>query len=196
MEARGFRVLGVSGSLRSASYNTALLRAAATLAPPGVEVDIYDRLRDVPPYDDDERLAGEPEPVQDLKRRIAAADAMLIATPEYNHSIPGVLKNAIDWVSRPVNDTPLRDKATAVMGASGGLMGTVRAQAHLRQALETFTPVLHRPEVLVSKAGDRFDEHGTLVDETSRQLVAELVQGLVAWTRRLAVEHEALLAAR
>jgi chromate reductase len=196
MGESSFRILGVSGSLRRGSYNTALLRAAADLAPAGIHVDVYDRLRDIPPYDDDERLAGEPEPVQDLKRQIEAADALLIATPEYNHSIPGVLKNALDWASRPVNDTPLRDKPTAVMGASGGLMGTVRAQAHLRQALETFTPMLHRPEVLVSQAGNRFDDQGTLVDETSRQLVAELVQGLVAWARRLAVEHEALLATR
>jgi chromate reductase, NAD(P)H dehydrogenase (quinone) len=190
-----FRILGISGSLRTGSYNTALLRAAAALAPAGVEVEIFDRLRDIPPYDEDERLAAEPEPVQDLKRRIEAADALLIATPEYNHSIPGVLKNALDWASRPVNATPLRDKPVAVMGASGGLLGTVRAQAHLRQALDSFTPVLHRPEVLVSQAAGRFDEHGTLVDETSRALVAELVGGLVAWARRLAVEHEELQAA-
>lgn len=195
MGASRFQILGVSGSLRLGSYNTALLRAAASLAPPGVEVELYDGLRDVPPYDEDERLAAEPEPVRDLKGRIAAADALLIATPEYNHSIPGVLKNAIDWASRPLDRTPLQDKPTAVMGASGGLTGTVRAQAHLRQVLMPFTPVLHRPEVLVAQAGERFDEDGTLVDATSRRLVAELVRGLVAWARRLAVEHEALPAA-
>src|SRR5919197_13639 len=191
------RILGISGSLRRDSHNTALLRAAAEMLPPGVELEIFDGLRDVPPYDadlDTPELQGAG--VGALKDAIEAADAVLVATPEYNHSIPGVLKNALDWASRPVNDTPLRDKPTAVLGASGGLMGTVRAQAHLRQALETFTPMLHRPEVLVSQAGNRFDEQGILVDETSRQLVAELVQGLVAWARRLAVEHEALLAAR
>ena len=127
------RVLGISGSLRRDSHNTELLRAAATLLPPGAELEIYDGLRDIPPYAED---APQNHPaVEDLKRRIAAADAVLFATPEYNHSIPGVLKNAIDWVSRPLAGNPLWDKPVAVIGASTGMFGAVWAQAELRKVL-------------------------------------------------------------
>ncbi|MEA2421936.1 MAG: hypothetical protein QOF55_1035 [Thermoleophilaceae bacterium] len=127
-------VLGISGSLRRDSHNTELLRAAATLLPSGVEFELYDGLRDIPPYDEDEDQSRLPA-VAHLKERIAAADAVLFATPEYNHSIPGHLKNALDWVSRPLADTPLRGKPVAVIGASTGMFGAVWAQAELRKVL-------------------------------------------------------------
>ena len=129
------RVLGISGSLRRDSHNTELLRAAASLLPSGVEFELYDGLRDIPPYDEAERDSGQPAAVADLKERIAAADAVLFATPEYNHSIPGQLKNAMDWVSRPLADTPLKGKPVAVIGASTGMFGAVWAQAELRKVL-------------------------------------------------------------
>ena len=128
------RVLGISGSLRRDSHNTELLRAAATLLPSGVEFELYDGLRDIPPYDEDHDQAGDAA-VKRLKERIAAADAVLFATPEYNHSIPGHLKNALDWVSRPLADTPLKGKPVAVIGASTGMFGAVWAQAELRKVL-------------------------------------------------------------
>jgi chromate reductase len=128
------RVLGISGSLRRDSHNTELLRAAATLLPSGVEFELYDGLRDIPPYDEDHDQAGDAA-VRRLKERIAAADAVLFATPEYNHSIPGHLKNALDWVSRPLAETPLKGKPVAVIGASTGMFGAVWAQAELRKVL-------------------------------------------------------------
>jgi chromate reductase len=131
---RSMRVLGISGSLRRDSHNTELLRAAATLLPSGVEFELYDGLKNIPPYDEDEDNATV-APVNHLKERIAAADVVLFATPEYNHSIPGHLKNALDWVSRPLADTPLRGKPVAVIGASTGMFGAVWAQAELRKVL-------------------------------------------------------------
>ena len=128
------RVLGISGSLRRDSHNTELLRAAATLLPSGVEFELYDGLREIPPYDEDHDQLGD-DAVLRLKERIAAADAVLFATPEYNHSIPGHLKNALDWVSRPLADTPLKGKPVAVIGASTGMFGAVWAQAELRKVL-------------------------------------------------------------
>src|SRR3954467_6716635 len=128
------RVLGISGSLRRDSHNTELLRAAATLLPSGVEFELYEGLRDIPPYDEDEDKS-QVAAVTDLKERIAGADAVLFATPEYNHSIPGHLKNALDWVSRPYATNTLRNKPVAVMGASTGMFGAVWAQAELRKVL-------------------------------------------------------------
>ena len=187
MSDRPLAIMGIAGSLRRESYNRALLRAAARLAPPGVTLDAFERLGEVPPYDDDVRLHdGLPEPVADLWRQIAAADAVLIACPEYNYGPSGVLKNAIDWVSRPPAETPLRHKPVAIMGASTGNMGTARAQLSLRNTLAYLDAyVLPRPEVAVFRAAERFDEAGELVDEPSRELVAQLVAGLVDWTRRL-----------
>src|SRR5207248_7441893 len=128
------RVLGISGSLRRDSHNTELLRAAATLLPSGVEFELYEGLKDIPPFNEDEEH-NAPEAVHDLRERIGAADAVLFATPEYNHSIPGVLKNAVDWVSRPVETNTLRNKPVAVIGASTGMFGAVWAQAELRKVL-------------------------------------------------------------
>jgi chromate reductase, NAD(P)H dehydrogenase (quinone) len=181
-----FRIVGIAGSLRRESYNRALLRAAQRLAPPGVVIEAFERLGEIPPYNDDVRLRGLPDPVSDLWQRIADADAVLIATPEYNYGVPGVLKNAIDWVSRPPAESPLRHKPVAVMGASTGNYGTARAQLGLRHALLYLEAYgLLKPEVAVFRAAERFDDAGEITDETTRALVAQLVQALVAWAFRL-----------
>lgn len=181
-----FSIVGLAGSLRRESYNRALLRAAAELAPPGATVETFERLGEIPPYNDDARLRGLPDPVADLWQHIADADAVLIATPEYNYGVPGVLKNAIDWVSRPPAESPLRHKPVAIMGASTGNFGTVRAQLALRQTflfIESY--VLLKPEVTVFKAAERFDDAGELADETTRELVAAQLRELLAWARLL-----------
>lgn len=177
-------VLGISGSLRAASYNTGLLRAAAEVLPAATTLEIFD-LAPIPLYNGDVDASGQPDAVQQLKARIAAADALLIATPEYNHSIPGVLKNALDWASRPPSSSPLAGKPLAVMGA-GGRFGTVRAQMHLRQIAPSMGMLLlTRPDVLVMRAWEKFDASGRLVDQETREQVRALVEALVIWTRRL-----------
>jgi chromate reductase len=179
------RVLGISGSLRRNSYNTGLLRAAAELLPEGMTLETFD-LAPIPPFNQDILdTSGPPEPVKQFKARIAAADALLIATPEYNYSIPGVLKNAIDWASRPVQDSPLNGKPLSIMGA-GGVMGTSRAQYHLRQvAVFTNMLPLNKPEVMVQRSQEKFDAKGNLTDEPTRQQIRALLEALSAWTRRL-----------
>jgi chromate reductase len=178
------RVLGISGSLRKGSYNTALLRVAVELAPPGMTIDVAD-IREIPLYDEDVRAKGLPQPVQALRDRIAASDAILFVTPEYNYSIPGVLKNAIDWASRPPAQ-PFADKPMAIMGASAGMGGTMRAQYHLRQvAVFLDMHPLNRPEVFVRSAGSFFDAEGKLADEPTRKIIGEQPVALAAWTRRL-----------
>jgi chromate reductase len=178
-------ILGISGSLRAASYNTALLRAAGELLPENVTLEYFD-LHGLPMYDDDllqKRIF--PEPVQALRQAIASADALLFSTPEYNYSISGVLKNAIDWASR-APQSPLIEKPIAMMGASQGPFGTVRAQTHLRQILViTNSYVLNQPQVLVMNAATKFDPQGRLIDDTARQLIADQLAALAAWTRRL-----------
>jgi chromate reductase, NAD(P)H dehydrogenase (quinone) len=178
------RLLGIAGSFREGSYNRGLLRAAAELAPGGVELVEFD-LRGLPFYDGDLEAAGDPDSVTALKDAIRRADALVIATPEYNRGIPGVLKNAIDWASRPALASPLAGKPVALMGASTGLGGTARAQQQLRDALEfPGAIVLQQPEVLVSEAYLRFDEHGELVDEQTREEIAALLAELTG-TRAL-----------
>lgn len=176
-------VVGFSGSLRTGSYNTALLRAAAGLLPAGMTLECFD-LSPIPFYNSDVEKLGFPDAVQQFRERIAAADALLIATPEYNYSVPGVLKNAIDWASRPP-DSPLNGKPLAMMGAGGGF-GTVRAQHHLRQIVQhnNMFP-LNRPQVMVSRSWEKFDAEGQLIDETTRQQIRELLEALYAWTTRL-----------
>jgi chromate reductase len=177
-------VLGIAGSLRKASFNKAALRAAQELAPPGMTIETFD-LAPIPIYNDDVRLAGYPPPVQEFRERIRTADAVLIVTPEYNHSIPGVLKNAIDWASRPP-DQPFNDKPIGLMSASPGALGGVRAQMHLRQCFVFLNaPVMGPPEVLIGNAASRFDAEGRLTDETTREFVRKLLEGLAAWTKRL-----------
>ncbi|MEQ1573677.1 MAG: NADPH-dependent FMN reductase [Vicinamibacterales bacterium] len=176
--------LGISGSLRRDSFNTRLLRAAQELAPDGVTINILD-ISDVPLYNEDIRVSGYPPAVIAMREAIRAADALLIATPEYNYSVPGVLKNAIDWGSRPP-DQPFAGKPLGIMGASGGLSGTMRAQYHLRQ-IAVFVDLipLNKPEVMVRSGGDKFDASGRLTDEDTRAHVKKLVEALEAWTRRL-----------
>jgi chromate reductase len=176
-------VLGFSGSLRKASYNSALLRAAAELLPPDMTLEIFD-LQPIPLYNGDVEKAGMPAGVQRFRERIAAADALLIACPEYNYSVTGVLKNAIDWASRPP-DSPLNGKPLAIMGAGGGF-GTVRAQNHLRQiVLHNDMMALNAPQLTVSRARDHFDEEGRLITERYREQLAELLRALATWTKRL-----------
>jgi chromate reductase len=181
--------MGFAGSLRRYSYNKELLRVAQEVAPEGMAIELYD-IAPIPFFNQD--LEAEvPAAVADFKERIRRADALLIATPEYNYSIPGVLKNAIDWASRPITDTPLRHKAIALMG-TGGLYGTVRAQLALRQVLlYTESYVLLKPEVILPNARDRFSAEGRLVDESVKPRVRELLEALALWTERLRLGSEA-----
>lgn len=181
-----FSILALAGSLRRESFNRALVRAAVGLAPPAATIAVFERLGEIPPYNDDTRLRGLPDPVADLWQAIAGADALLVATPEYNYGVPGVLKNAIDWVSRPSAESPLRYKPVAIMGASTGNFGTARAQLALRQTFQFIESyVLLKPEVMVFRAAERFDDAGELVDETTREHVALQLRELVAWARLL-----------
>jgi chromate reductase len=182
------RVLGIAGSLRKASYNRALLTAAIELAPPEMTIAHFD-LAPVPMYDADLDLDGGPAPVQALKQAIRDADALLIATPEYNYGVPGVLKNAIDWASRAAADgvRVLNGKPAAIMGATPGTSGTARAQLALRQSFVfTQTYVVPAPEVLVARCREKFDAEGRLSDEPTRELIGKLLAALLDWTRRLA----------
>jgi chromate reductase len=182
----GIRVCGIAGSLRRGSYNRSLIRAAVRLAPKEMTIEIFDRLGEIPLYDADLEAAGDPEPVAALKGAIRDADALLIATPEYNYGVPGVLKNAIDWASRPPSGSVLNGKPTALLGASPGRTGTARAQLALRQSLVfTQTPVLLGPEVLVAQAHEKFTPDGALSDEATAKIVAGLLQRLLAWVEDL-----------
>ena len=181
-----FSILGLAGSLRRESYNRALLRAAGGLLPASVTMRTFERLGEFPPYNEDVRLRGLPDPVADLWQSISEADALLVATPEYNYGPPGVLKNALDWVSRPPAETPLRHKPVAIVGASTGNYGTVRAQLALRQTfLFVESYVLPKPEVMLFRAADHFDDVGELADEPTRELLATQLHELVAWARQL-----------
>ena len=177
-------VLGIAGSLRRGSYNTAALRAAQGLAPPDMMLESFD-IAPIPLYNEDVRAAGFPPVVEEFRQRIAAADALLFVTPEYNYSVPGVLKNAIDWASRPP-DQPFDDKPIALMGASPSTLGTARAQYHLRQTF-VFLPVhlLYKPEVMIAAAATKFDAQGNLTDQPTRDIIRQMLQNLAAWTRRL-----------
>ncbi len=179
------RILGISGSLRRRSFNRGLLRAAQEVAPGGVEFDIFD-LSDVPLYNDDLNAAGPPEPVATLQTAVREAEALLIATPEYNTSMSGVLKNAIDWASRPYQNHCLRDKPIALMGASPGRIGTARAQSDVRSVLTALgCYVLPKPVLRVGAAHEKCSVEGDLEDETVRQQLRDLLEALVAWTRML-----------
>jgi chromate reductase len=176
------RILGIAGSLRRQSYNRGVLRAAVELAPEGATVEIFE-LDGIPPFSEDDEQ-DPPAKVLEFKRRIREADAVLFVTPEYNYSIPGVLKNAIDWASRPYGDSAWSGKPAAVMGASIGAIGTARAQYHLRQVMVFLNmfPV-NQPEVMIGAANERFDTVGNLTDEETREYVGRLVRSLVDWTR-------------
>jgi chromate reductase, NAD(P)H dehydrogenase (quinone) len=172
-------ILGISGSLRAGSYNTNLLRAAAELLPREAELELWDGLKAVPPDDEDDDVQPAPAAVAALRVAIAGADAVLFATPEYNSSVPGVLKNALDWTSRPLRSNPLRSKPVAVVGASTGAFGAVWSQAELRKVLAAIGARVLEVEVAVGHAPTRFDEQGRLTDEEVRGQLARVVESLV-----------------
>jgi len=180
------RVLGVAGSLRRASHNRKLLRAAGALLPPEVEFVEFDGLKSIPPYDEDDE-ASLPEPVARWREAIANADALLFATPEYNSSIPGLLKNAVDWASRPVNETVMRNKPAAVIGASTGMFGAVWSQAELRKVLAANGARVLDRELPVAGADEAFDESGALAErDLSLELGNILLELVETAERRLA----------
>jgi chromate reductase len=177
------QVLGIAGSLREASFNRAALRAAVELAPPGMAIETFD-LAPIQPYNEDVKQRGFPPPEQELRERIRAADAILIVTPEYNRSIPGVLKNAIDWVSRPP-DQPFNGKPAAIFGASPGMIATAVAQYDLRRILGVLNAlVVNTPSVMIGQAAEKFDAQGRLIDEATREMIGKLLGALADWTRR------------
>jgi chromate reductase len=188
MNINKIKVLGIAGSLRKNSLNKFLLRAAVEMQPDVMEIEIFD-ISEIPPYNEDIRENGDPKPVKLFKQKIAEADALLIATPEYNYSVPGVLKNAIDWASRPPTDSPLNGKPMAMMGA-GGRMGTVRAQNHLRQvAVYTNMLVMNKPELFVQNAREKFDKEGKLTDERTKTQLKKLLDAFAEWTMSLNKSH-------
>jgi chromate reductase, NAD(P)H dehydrogenase (quinone) len=174
------RVLGISGSLRRDSYNSHLLRAAAPLLPPGVRFEVFDGLKAIPPYDGDDDVEPAPAPVCALRDAITGADAVLIATPEYNASIPGVLKNALDWASRPHATNVLRGKPAAVVGASTGMFGALWGQAETRKVLGSIGARVVDRELPVPEAPERFEPDGRLADPDVEQQLGEIVGELVA----------------
>ena len=174
-----FNVVGFAGSLLRGSYNRALLRTAKDLAPPSLQITICE-LDGIPLYNDDIETAGAPSSVVRLREAVRESDALLIATPEYNHGVPGVLKNTIDWLSRPPRNNALNGKIAAVMGASLGMTGTARGQAQLRQALgATNTYALLQPEVLVAHAHEKFDADGRLTHQETREVLATFLQRFI-----------------
>jgi chromate reductase len=179
------RVAGIPGSLREGSLNKGLLRAAVELAPAGMEIIVYTRLGEIPPYNDDVFTKGDPEPVADFKASISGANAILIATPEYNYGVPGVLKNAIDWASRPAGKSVLNRKPAAIMGCSPGLGGTIRAQHALRQSFVfTETHAMLQPEIKIPSAAPLFDASGKLTDENTRQYIKKFLDAFAIWIGR------------
>jgi chromate reductase len=184
---KSITILGFAGSLRKGSYNKALLLAAMELMPEETKLEIFD-LEGIPLFNQD--LENQiPERVKEFKTKIKLADAILIASPEYNYSIPGVLKNAIDWASRPHGDNSFEGKPVALMSASTGMLGGARAQYHLRQSFITLNMhPLNKPEVMVTFAPQKIDKNGNLTDEATRKIIKKLLENLVEWTRRLKTE--------
>ena len=177
------KILGLAGSLRKASFNRAALRAAQSLVPAGATLEILD-LPDLPGFNQDNEKSP-PAAVTDMKAKIRAADAILLVTPEYNYSVPGVLKNAIDWASRPYGDSAWKGKPVAIMGASVGALGTARAQYHLRQCFVFLDmPAVNQPEVMISAAATKFDQSGNLTDDMARKLIGQLLTNLCDLVRR------------
>ena len=183
------RILGIAGSLRRQSYNRSVLKAAIDLVPDGATIETFE-LDGFPGFNQDDE-ASPPEKVIEFKRKIREADAILFVTPEYNYSVPGVLKNAIDWASRPYGDSAWDGKPAAIMGASIGAIGTARAQYHLRQIMVFLNmfPV-NQPEVMIGNAASRFDEDGNLTDETTKKFISQLLEKLVEWTRDISRQRE------
>lgn len=189
MDNKPFRILALAGSLRQGSYNRGLLRAAAELAPAWVEVQFFD-IGTLPFFNEDLEAAGDPEVVRRFKEAIRAANAVLIATPEYNGAVPGVLANAIDWASRPTGRSVLRNKPVAVMGAVLGKSGSANAQAALRGVLSRVgAVVVPDPQVLVPQASRLFDEQVNLRDEATREEIRQLIEAVAHWCRRVQPEE-------
>jgi chromate reductase len=184
MPKKIMRILGFAGSLRKGSYNKMALRIATKLVPDDTEIETFD-LEGIPPFNQDLEQ-NPPEKVRQFKAKIREADAILIVTPEYNYSIPGVLKNAIDWASRPYGDNAFHGKPVAIMGASIGNIGTARAQYHLRQCFVFLNMLpLNQPEVMIGDATEKFDENGALKDDYTREKIRDLLRALVDWTKKL-----------
>lgn len=182
--SKPIHILGIAGSLRRASYNRAALRAATKLVPEGAVLEIFE-LDGIPLFNQDEDQ-NPPEKVVELKRKVREADAILFVTPEYNYSVPGVLKNAIDWASRPYGDSAWNGKPAAIVGATVGALGTARAQYHLRQIMVFLNMFpINQPEVMIGNATSRFDQEGNLTDEATQEFIRQLLQNLVTWTKRL-----------
>jgi chromate reductase, NAD(P)H dehydrogenase (quinone) len=180
-------ILGFAGSLRKASYNRALLRETAELVPEDARLEVFD-LEGIPIFNQDLEKSM-PDKVLEFKARIKTADAILIATPEYNYSIPGVLKNAIDWASRPPGDNSFQGKPAAIMSASTGMLGGARAQYHLRQSFVILgIHPINKPEVMVTFASQKFDDSGKLTDEKTKELIKELLRALIDWVRKLQIK--------
>lgn len=175
------RILGISGSLREGSYNTAALKAAAALAPENAEIEIFD-ISGMPDFNQDNEK-DPPAKVAEFKQKIREADAILFSSPEYNYSVPGFLKNAIDWASRPYGDSAWEGKPAAIMGASGGAIGTARMQYHLRQIMVFLNMhPINKPEVMINNCTSKFNDQGELTDETTKGFIRDLMQNLVDWT--------------
>jgi len=182
--SKPIRILGIAGSIRRESYNRAALRAASQLLPPNATLEVFE-LDGIPGFNQDNEQSP-PAKIVELKKRIREADAILIVTPEYNYSLPGVLKNAIDWASRPYGDSAWSGKPAAIMGASIGALGTARAQYHLRQIMVYLNMFpINQPEVMIGKAQGRFDKAGNLTDETTKKFIRQLLESLVEWTLRI-----------
>jgi chromate reductase len=182
--AKPIKILGVVGSLRKGSYNKSLMRIAASVLPESAEIEVFD-LAQIPLFNED-LILQPPKIVKEFKAKIRGSDAILIASPEYNYSIPGVLKNAIDWASRPFEDNSFDAKPVAIMSASTGRLGGARMQYHLRQTFVYLNMYsLNRPEFMLSNAKEHFDGAGNLKDEETRQRILELLTALVQWTRKI-----------
>lgn len=177
-------ILGIAGSLRKGSFNAAALRAAQELAPAGMTIEIFD-ISAIPLYDEDVKAKGFPPAVVDLRAKIKAADGLLLATPEYNYSFSGVLKNVVDWASRPP-EHPFDGKPIALMGASAGVLGTARAQYQLRQIFIFLNAhILNRPEVFIGAASTKFDAEGKLTDQPTRDMLAAMLAAFDGWIKKL-----------
>ncbi|MBA3352437.1 MAG: NAD(P)H-dependent oxidoreductase [Blastocatellia bacterium] len=178
------KILGIAGSLREGSLNRGALRAAVEVAPEGSTIEIFD-IAGIPEFVQGQDV-DPPAKVADFKKQIRAADAVMFCSPEYNYSLPGVLKNAIDWASRPYGDNGWEGKPAAIMGVSPGAIGTARMQYHLRQIM-VFLDMhpINKPEVMIGKAAEKFDADGNLTDETTRDYIRQLIQNLVDWTQKI-----------
>ena len=179
------RILGIAGSLRKDSYNKAALRAATLLVPEGAEIEIFELDGGIPGFNQDDEQ-DPPAKIAELKKKIREADAILFVTPEYNYSVPGVLKNAIDWASRPYGDSAWNGKPAAIMGASIGAIATARAQYHLRQMMVFLNMFpINQPEVMLGNCTNAFDAEGNLTDENAKGLIRDLLRNLIDWSAKI-----------